>query len=429
MASIVAPVTDLREPTPVPFDRIFLDPNNPRIAEENPPGYEDTSKLFDPTQQEALEARVRRVYTGVEALQDSIIKQGWIPIDPIIVWEHPKKKGYYVVVEGNTRTVALRYLRGERLDRERKMLDKLKGTSTSAKHVVQAQESLVASLEGIVAATNALQVFPFAANSPEELEQKLPRLLGVRHIAHAQQWQPYATNLYILSLYERLFREKHGKGKTLVLEAPLLKEVANMVSRSDTTARKNIQAAAAYSDFKRRFTHRLPEGEEFRDDDHYFFEQILQSRFTQEQFEFGKDALELGEEGAEALFQWGFSKPRTKSDESDEDFINENVFYKAESVGLWSKMNAYDAKKGTSFASLLDVNDPSKATPVRTIEAQYLAHRARRSAIDTLDSLRKALQELKVDTLVAQRDHLHPLLEEILERVSLYKKMMDVAGE
>lgn len=429
MASIVAPVTDLREPTAIPFNRIFLDPNNPRIAEENPPGYQDADTLFNPERQLSLVDRVRQVYQGVEALQESIIKQGWIPIDPIIVWEHPKKKGHYIVVEGNTRTVALSYLRGEKLDRERKTLEKLKGSSNSAKHVVQTQEKLVASLEAIVSATNNLLVFPFAADTPEELEQKLPRLLGVRHIAHAQQWQPYATNLYILSLYERLFREKHGPSKELSLETPLIKEVANMVSRTDTTARKNIQAAAAFSDFKRRFGHRLPEGESFRDDDHYFFEQILQSRFTQDQFELGKDALELGEEGAEALFQWAFSKPRNKAEDSDDEFVNENVFYKAESVGLWSKMNSYDAKKGTSFASLLDVNDPSKATPVRIVEAQYLAHKARRSAIDTLDSLRKALLDLKMETFIAQREHLMPMLEEISERVNMYKRMMDAVGE
>lgn len=428
MASIVAPQTDLLDSTAVPFDRIFLDPNNPRIAEENPPGYEHAKKLFDVEQQESLEQRVRQVYTGVENLQESIVKQGWIPIDPIIVWEHPKKKGYYIVVEGNTRTVALRYLRGERLERERKLLERLQGAGNMARHVVQTQEKLVESLEAIVKATDKLSVFPFAAETPEELEKKLPRLLGVRHIAHAQQWQPYATNLYILGLYERLFREKHGAKAELALETALVRDVANMVSRTDTTARKNIQAAASFSDFKRRYAHRLPEGESFRDDDHYFFEQILQSRFTQDQFELGKDSLALGDEGAEALFQWAFSKPRNKPEDSDDEFVNENVFYKAESVGMWSKMKTYDGRKGTSFANLLDVNDPAKAEPIRLVEAQYLNHKARRSAIDTLDSLRKALSDLKVDTLVAQKEHLLPLLEEVLERASLYKKMMDVAG-
>lgn len=427
MASIVSPFTDIRDPKSVPFDRIFLDPNNPRIAEEDPPGYEDASKLFDPGQQAALEARVRKVYTSVEALEDSIVKQGWIPIDPIIVWEHPKKKGYYIVVEGNTRTVTLRRLRGERLEQERKTLAKLQASGNAAKHVKEAQEKLVASLEIIVANTNELQVFPFAADTAEELERRLPRLLGVRHIAHVQQWQPYATNLYILSLYEKLFRERYGKDKELVLETPLVKEVANMVSRKDTVTRRNIQSAAAFSDFKRRFAHRLPDNESFRDRDHYFFEQIIQSRFTQDQFEFNKDSLELSEEGAEALFEWAFSKPRGKSEDDEDETDNPNVLYKAESVGLWSKMHSYDAKHGTSFAGQLDSGDPGKATPIRAVEAQYLAHKARRSPIDTLESLRKALLDLKVETFLAQRDHLLPILEDISEKVTLYKKMMEVA--
>jgi hypothetical protein len=35
-----------------------------------------------------------------------------------------------------------------------------------------------------------------AASSPRELARTSPRLLGVRHISHAQQWKPYATNLH-----------------------------------------------------------------------------------------------------------------------------------------------------------------------------------------------------------------------------------------
>lgn len=425
MINTRAPTDDLLEQKAVPFDRIYLDPNNPRIAQEDPPGYHDADALFDETHQGALEKRVRHAYTGVDALQDSIIQQGWIPIDPIIVWEHPARKGYYVVVEGNTRTVALRFLRGDRLEHERKTLEKLRKAPTKAAHIVQAQEELVAALEAVVNATSKLKVFPMAAKTVEELQEKLPRLLGVRHIAHAQQWQPYATNLYILSLYEKHFRETYKDGRKLVLEAPLVKDVANMVSRKEIGTRKNMQAAAAFTDFKRKFEHRLPEGGAFDDADQYFFEQILQSRFTQDQFEFGKDALELPDERAEVLFQWAFSKPRTKPEDSnDDDFKNDNVLYKAESIGLWSKVSNYDAKKGTSFSKLLDVERPDEAPSIRAIEAQYLAHKARRSAVDTLEELRKALQELKGDSLLSQQEHLEPMLKEIASVAGNYLLMM-----
>ncbi|WP_447740792.1 hypothetical protein [Variovorax boronicumulans] len=429
MSPTPSPIADLRDPTHVPFDKVFLDPNNPRIAQEYPPGYRDVSKLFDPNAQPELEARVRDVYQGVEELQNSIIKQGWIPIDPIIVWEHPQKKGFYVVVEGNTRTVALRYLRGSRLEREQKLLDKMKSSANSAKHTVATQEQLVQALEKIKAATDQLMVFPLAADTVEKLEEKLPRLLGVRHIAHAQQWQPYATNLYILSLYERAFREKHGPDVELALEAPLIKAVANMVSRTDSVTKKNLQAAAAFGEFKRAYDHRLPPDEAFRDDDHYFFEQILQSKFTQEQFGITKDSLELSAEGAEALFTWAFSKPRAKPAGADDDYEGENVFYKAEAVGLWSRMNGYDLKKSTSFAKVLDVSAPEKAPRIRTIEAQYLAHKERRSAVDTLESLRKALQELKLENLVSQKQHLEPMFDEVAKLVDNFRKMMKAVSE
>ncbi|MFC5496292.1 hypothetical protein ACFPOE_01980 [Caenimonas terrae] len=422
MTKPLAPTDDLMEQKPVPFEKLFLDPNNPRIAQEHPPGYDDPTGLFDIEHQAHLEKRVRAAYTGVDALQDSIIKQGWIPIDPIIVWEHPKRKGFYVVVEGNTRTVALRYLRGERLDQEKKALEKLKKSSSPAQHIVQAQEEVVRSLEAVRAATDNLKVFPLAAGSVEELQQKLPRLLGVRHIAHAQQWQPYATNLYILSLYEKLYRETYSDGRKLTLEPQLVKRVADMVSRKELTTRRNMQAAAAFTDFKRKFEHRLPEGESFQDADQYYFEQILQSRFTQDQFEFGKDALDLPDERAEVLFQWAFSKPRDRSGTDDD--ADENVFYKAESVGLWSKMNNYDVRKGTPFSKMLNVDAPEEAPSIRVVEAQYLAHKARRSAVDTLDSLRTALQELKGDALLSQQEHLEPMLEEIVSVASKYVKMM-----
>ena len=97
------------------------------------------------------------------------------------------------------------------------------------------------------------------AASIEELEEKLPRLLGVRHITHARQWGPYATNLYITSLYERLFRERHGEDDPLRLEQDLIAQVAAMVSLGDTKTRRNIQAALSFGHFKRGYEDLLPE--------------------------------------------------------------------------------------------------------------------------------------------------------------------------
>jgi hypothetical protein len=410
----------------VPFDSLYLDPNNPRIAPEEPPGYEDPNAIFDTELQTELEARVRNAYK-VANLETSIEAQGWVPYDPIIVWEHPKKKGHYIVVEGNTRTVALRGLRGEKLERESKKLDKLKKSPSRFAEELKVQAEIVSKLEAIVEATNELRVYPIAANSVAQLLEELPRLLGVRHINHAQSWGPYATNLYILLQYERLFRVRYGDKPQLRLEQDLIKAVAALVSLGETKTRRSIQAASAFTHFKRDFEDRLSEGEEFGDDDHYYFELILQNKYPQDQFGFGKDALRLPAESEEALFTWAFSKPRHLSGDNEADDDNENVFYKRENIRLWQQLHKYDSEKGTGFSTQLDIDDPEAARPMRQIEADFLQHKTRRSPVDSIAALIKALQELKVDTLVSQQDHLEPMLDEAVKLIEKYKRMMKAA--
>jgi hypothetical protein len=55
----------------------------------------------------------------------------------------------------------------------------------------------VARLSSVIDQTRELDVMPVAAPTAAELARRLPRLLGVRHISHAQQWKPQATNVYI----------------------------------------------------------------------------------------------------------------------------------------------------------------------------------------------------------------------------------------
>jgi len=39
--------TFLQEQIKVPFESLYLDPNNPRLAPDDPPGYDDPASLFD----------------------------------------------------------------------------------------------------------------------------------------------------------------------------------------------------------------------------------------------------------------------------------------------------------------------------------------------------------------------------------------------
>lgn len=410
---------NLGAPISVPFSKIFLDPNNPRIAPDPASRYEDPDKIFSDELQRQLTTKVYTVYQASE-LEDAIIAQGWVPIDPIIVWEHPDRPKYHIVVEGNTRISVLRSIRA-RLDREKSKLEKLtKGSKVKTEELKQ-QEYLVAQLEVIIKDTENLLVYPVKASTPEELEERLPRLLGVRHITHARPWTPYAKNLYILSLYERLFVEEYGEDKTLSLEQSVIQRVASMVSLGDLKTRRNIQAASAFRHFKQQYEDQLPEGEKFDDGDHYFFENILQNKYAQEQFGFTKDRLALPDESEKALFQWAFSQPRRGDDDK-----NPNVFYKAENIRLWNDMSKFDAEHGTGFASQFDVSSPEKtAKPMRLVEAEYLHQKARQTPLNTLQSLLEALKDLKGETMVTQANFLRPTLQEISTLTEHYLRMMD----
>jgi hypothetical protein len=409
---------DFGKPIPVAFESINLDPNNPRIAPKEGLRYEDPDAIFDEELQQSLTTKVYDVY-GAGDLEDAIVAQGWVPIDPIIVWEYPNRTGHYIVVEGNTRISVLRNIRGPRLDREKKKLERLvKGGKVPAEEIKQL-ERLIKQLETIASDTDKLNVYPVLAKSPEELEEKLPRLLGVRHITHAKQWGPYATNLYITSLYERVFANRYGEDEALRLEHPLIAEVAAMVSLGDTKTRRNIQAASAFGHFRRNYEDLLPEGEKFEDGDQYFFELILQHKYVTEQFGFTKDRLYLPDESEKALFAWAFSKPRANEDK------NPNILYKAENLRLWNEMAKYDSENATAFASQFDVSAPEKATKsMRLVEAEYLHHKARQTPLNTLQSLLQALKELKGETMITQSEFLEPTLVEIGDLTKHYLRMM-----
>jgi hypothetical protein len=417
------PFSDLGPRVEVPIGSLFLDANNPRVAPEEPIGYADPEPFYDFDLQSELEDRVYEVYKASD-LEDAIIAQGWVPIDLIMVWEHPKFPDRHIVVEGNTRTAVLRRIRSKRIEKERKTLARMtKGGRYPAEEVRQ-QRLLVERIEKIIADTNTIGVHKVLAATPEELEQMLPRLLGVRHIMHSKQWGPYATNLYILSLYERLYWSEHPDAEELALDHVLVKRVAAMVSLGETKTRRNIQAASAFGHFKRKFEDRLPTGGRFTDEDQYFFENILLNKYPQEEFGFSKDHLQLPDESEEALFLWAFSKPRKAND-------NPNVFERAEDIRLWHEMWKFDRGNhgATSFAREFNVAEPETARPIRRVEAEYLHRKAQQTPIDAFRGLEKSLEELKVDTMVSQAEFLMPSLERIGAKIATYISMMKAAQD
>ncbi|HLA78128.1 MAG TPA: hypothetical protein VJU18_11165 [Vicinamibacteria bacterium] len=409
---------ELKAPIRVSLDRLFLDPNNPRLAATEKPGYADPNKLFDDDIQIQLEIRMRRSYKGIKGLMGSILGMGWIPVDAMLVWEHPKAKGHYVVVEGNARTTALRMIRREH-QRELNRLAKAKTRPVVDPATIEELEATVRQYEQVLEDTREIEVAPVAASAPSDLSRSLPRLLGVRHISHAQQWKPYATNLYVYSLYRQLFEDSHGHTR-LQLEDDLLRKTGSLVTMTHYKVRRAVQVVVAFNRFKARFEDRLPEGERFRDQDQSYFLAILEPGYAREQFAFRDADLTLAPDLEDVLFQWAFARPRGSEPEE-----NPNILRSADDIRTWARLARYDEKMKTGFAKRLDVNRPERARPMAKVEAEYLSHKAQRSPLDTLEGLLEALKTMEVETLRAGRAQIKPAIRELLTICNDYLAILE----
>jgi hypothetical protein len=105
---------ELLSPKDVRLDQLLLDPNNPRFAElGDPPDVVPESRIAEPKVQREAYEKMKNVRFDVGELRDTIRTLGFLPMDRMVVrrWrESDPAKPTYVVVEGNRRAAALRWL-------------------------------------------------------------------------------------------------------------------------------------------------------------------------------------------------------------------------------------------------------------------------------------------------------------------------------
>jgi hypothetical protein len=413
----------LRKQISVPLDKLYPDPNNPRLAIADPPGYEDVDALFDDDIRKQIFQDLGGGTFDVDGLVEAIIGQGWMPIDNIIVWHHPDDGDRYVVVEGNRRRLALERIHTEEMEKARKKLARMQGKRSSySKKDIADQETLVARLERIVADTELLPVLPIDADSIEDLERKLPRVLAVRHITGAKGWDSWAKDQWLLGRYKQLFADRQGEDVDLAWDAGLIQRVADEASLTAVKTRKQLKSANWFSHFRREWEDDLPDGEEFRDTDYYLFEIIAGKPWIRQQLGIGEDSLTIPEDGENVLFKWVFQHPRTKTGDS-----NPNVFYRHENIREWERMKRYDDQHGTSFAARFDVENPDDVPTFAEVEADWLAHKARRKPQAVLDELLRRLNDLAAETLANEGRVLRVQLEQLRDQADTFIKMIDAA--
>ena len=150
------------------FDQIFLDPNNPRFWTEKGTRQVPDSKIPDDQVQSRTGNKISDF--GIRELRDSILRNGFLPLDRIVVRRLQGHKGQFVIVEGNRRFEALTVLRQEITD---ETIDE-EGISSDY-------------LDKLIEDTSKLQVLIYDGAGAHDISWLLQ---GIRHISGIRKWDP-----------------------------------------------------------------------------------------------------------------------------------------------------------------------------------------------------------------------------------------------
>lgn len=152
----------------IPFDAIYLDPNNPRFWHDRARRNVPDPKVTDARIQQRTQDAIDRF--GVQELYTSILRNGFLPMDRIVVRPIQGHSGSYVVVEGNRRTRALQKLRQRIADQ------------TIDEDGIDADY-----LSTLTASTDIIEVLVYNGSETKDISWILQ---GIRHISGIKDWEP-----------------------------------------------------------------------------------------------------------------------------------------------------------------------------------------------------------------------------------------------
>ncbi|OBI11836.1 ParB N-terminal domain-containing protein [Mycobacterium sp. E2497] len=146
----------------VSLDQLYLDPNNYRFQHLEDFVVADLSRVREDGVQKRANARLRDA--GLSELKNSILKNGYLPFEQIVVMPLVDSDSEFVVIEGNRRVAALKWLRD----------DYNAGVDTP---------------EGV---TTVFEELPVVVATKLESDPAFKiSLMGVRHVGGIKQWGNY----------------------------------------------------------------------------------------------------------------------------------------------------------------------------------------------------------------------------------------------
>lgn len=149
----------------VDLENVLLDPNNYRFLDNDKFRPKIADKFHNiPVQEITLNILEKTDSYQIKELVSSILENGFVPIEQIVVRKYEYDKGKYVVVEGNRRIAALKII----------LRDNHEG-------VIELDDQKKNSYKSI----NCTLV------SADNMEEATRTIMGIRHIAGTKEWGAY----------------------------------------------------------------------------------------------------------------------------------------------------------------------------------------------------------------------------------------------
>jgi hypothetical protein len=182
-----APMTGFREAS-LPVENLLLDPNNYRFHDDAGFVVADEARFHENSVQDRAFGRLRD--NGLMQLKNSILKNGFLPVERIIVREYPPAAASFLIVEGNRRVAALRWIAE----------DHAAGVNIS--------EQVLATIRAV-----PVLVVEAAESDPAFFEA----LMGVRHVSGIKQWGGYQRAKLVAVLRDQRGMESAEIGDRLAM--------------------------------------------------------------------------------------------------------------------------------------------------------------------------------------------------------------------
>lgn len=159
----------------VDLNQLMLDPNNYRLSYDTVDKYSNDDDVVE--MQDQIEKKLSK--EKLSDLIDSILTNGFLEVDRIVVRKLKNAKGKYLVVEGNRRTAALKSLLQDHND------------------------GFITLSETLLDKISSLGVVLINAIDEDEIKNYQHTLMGVRHVSGPKKWTGMQSAKLICDLIEQ----------------------------------------------------------------------------------------------------------------------------------------------------------------------------------------------------------------------------------